>query len=153
MLPLRTTQPHSLFLSIGLLSVLAGPSAWSRQSITLIRARFRARSEGLGAGAKRNGIPIKDHEGGKWTGSPFEKLPFCWRNCLLPSARGGLIPNPPPYFLPHDVSDAGCCKSSLRGTVDWCLGGLIEGIIYNEAWNLKGDMDVRKGGGSGRVPL
>ena len=30
--------------------------------------------------------------------------------------------------------------------MDCCLGGLTEGIIYNDAQNLKGDMDVRKEG-------
>ena len=56
------------------------------------------------------------------------------------------MPNPPPCFLPPNLGNVSCYKSSPRGTGDCCLGGLTEGIIYNDAQNLKRDMDVRKGG-------
>ena len=72
-------------------------------------------------------------------------LPLWWQKCLLPSTEGGLISNPPPCFLAHNLSDRGCCKSSPYGIVDCCLGGLTQGINYNDAENLKGGMRARKG--------
>ena len=46
-------------------------------------------------------------------------------------------------LLPRHLSYVGCCKSSPCDTVDCCLGGFTEGIVYNDSQNLKGHMDVR----------
>ena len=125
-----------------------GPAPCNREYITVARGSFAALCEGLGGkGQKKLNTPQRAMGVVSGMAICSKNLPFWKQKCLLPSISRGVVPNLLACLVPHNVIGVGYYQSSLRGTMDCCLGGLTKGIIGNDSHDLKGGMDVRKGGG------
>ena len=92
---------YTVYFSVSACSQpLRGPAACSQESMTLIRARFRALPEGFGARAKETQYPTKDHGGGKWAGNPFEKPPLVVAKLSFAKYQRGPHPKPSTLLPP-----------------------------------------------------
>ena len=87
---------HTAYFSTSACSQsLRGPAARSQESITIIRARFGARFEGLWARAKKKiNTQTKDGGGGKWAGVLFEKPPLLVAKLSFAKYQRGPHPKP-----------------------------------------------------------